>query len=249
MNYKIEHCNPFDGKHCNYWMKLEHCGRYLFAAEVLSKAGTFSVLDLSCAEGYGSDILASHGLNVAGGDIRKEYIMTASLRYPSVTFFCIDLDGEIPASLNSVNAVVCFETLEHLKRPKAFLRRLPTLLRSSGTLLLSVPNKRYEKTDENGKNYDPYHLHIFDKDELLSELSACGFTVLGVYGQPACNEMYAREHEAIKGGVMTQEEADGLHKYDRGSILGMSRIAGYPTEENVDASYSYIFVCRNDAKF
>ena len=44
---------------------------------------------------------------------------------------------------------------------------------------------------------------------------------------------------------MTQDEADALHKYDRDSILGMSRIVGYPTQSNVERSYSYIFVCKN----
>lgn len=245
MNYKIDHCDPFDGEQCNYWMKLEHCGRYLFAADILAEAGASSVLDLSCAEGYGSDILASRGLIVAGGDIQDEYIANASRRYPSATFFRIDLDGEIPASLDGADAVVCFETLEHLKYPEAFLNRLPSLLRSGGTLLLSVPNKLYEKTDEDGKNCDPFHLHIFDKCEILNELTSRGFTVLGIYGQAVCNDMYAREHAAVKNGALTQEEADGLYKYDRESIIGMSRIAAYPTMENTDGSYSYIFVCRN----
>ena len=113
MNYKIDHCDPFDGEQCNYWMKLEHCGRYLFAADILAEAGASSVLDLSCAEGYGSDILASRGFIVAGGDIQDEYIANALRRYPSTTFFRIDLDGEIPASLDGADAVVCFETLEH----------------------------------------------------------------------------------------------------------------------------------------
>lgn len=71
MNYKIDHCDPFDNVHCNYWMKLEHCGRYLFAADILAKANLHSVLDLACAEGYGSDILASRGLSVVGGIVSK----------------------------------------------------------------------------------------------------------------------------------------------------------------------------------
>lgn len=245
MNYKIDHCDPFDNVHCNYWMKLEHCGRYLFAADILAKANLHSVLDLACAEGYGSDILASRGLSVVGGDCKQEYVLSASVRYSSAAYLTLDMDEEIPISLNDADAVVCYETLEHLKRPFQFLRRLRTLIRRGGILLLSIPNKLYEKTDTDGNNYDPYHLNIFDKNQILSELSANGFTVCGIFGQAICNELYAREHELIKNKYLTQEEADELHLYDRNSILGMSHIVGYPTDRNIDCTYSYIFICRN----
>ncbi len=245
MNYKIDHCDPFDGEYNNFWMKLEHCGRYLFAVDVLKKEGVRTVLDLACAEGYGTDIIASNGFSAMGGDVQRAYIDSAERQYKSARYFCVDLDNEIPKDINGVDAVVCFETIEHLKKPFAFLNRLKTLVRKGGVLVLSFPNKIYERVDENGKNKDPFHLHIFEHDEIRQQLENRGFDVVDVYGQAICNDMYKREHDCIEAGYMTQDEADALHKYDRDSILGMSRIVGYPTQSNVERSYSYIFVCKN----
>ena len=47
-----EYCNPFDGIPQDFFVKLEHCGRYLYAFDTISN--TDIVADISCAIGYGS---------------------------------------------------------------------------------------------------------------------------------------------------------------------------------------------------
>lgn len=40
MNVNLEYCNPFDGNKENIWMKAEHCGRYLFASDLISESNS-----------------------------------------------------------------------------------------------------------------------------------------------------------------------------------------------------------------
>ena len=64
-----EFCNPFDEKPQNFFMKLEHCGRYLYALNNISKKDI--VADIACATGYGSDLLTQKAKFVVGADINN----------------------------------------------------------------------------------------------------------------------------------------------------------------------------------
>lgn len=248
MNYKIDHCNPFDNVKNNFWMKLEHCGRYLFAADFLIRKNVKNVLDLACAEGYGSNIIAGYGIKTIGADVNAKYIDIAKEKYKSrenLNFVCLDFNlREYPPEFDFVDAVVCFETLEHLKNPNVFLADISKFIKNGGYLIISFPNAAYEKTDEFGNNCDPYHLHIFDRKKIEEELVKNGMEILNVYGQSICNMIYTNEHYNVKQGILNQSEVDKLLKYNEKSIMTMSRLIGYPSKTEVELSYSFIYICR-----
>ena len=178
MKTNIEYCDPFDGEPENFWMKIEHCGRYLWAAERLSGEGCQSVADIACATGYGSRILSEKINQVIGIDRSTDYIERArrSTREGHIRYLCLDLDqSQLAQKLSDIDAVVCFETLEHLQHPLKALQEFHQCLRAKGLLLLSVPNERYEQLDENGQNLDPFHLHIFSPDDVKNLWNRRGF--------------------------------------------------------------------------
>lgn len=51
MDCKIDHCEPFDNKNENIWMKCEHVGRYLFAIDYFLNQPGKKILDVARAEG------------------------------------------------------------------------------------------------------------------------------------------------------------------------------------------------------
>ena len=244
MKVNVEYCDPFDGMEENFWMKVEHCGRYIWAAQWLRDKGCRTVADIACANGYGSRILAGAADQVIAVDRNKTYLSLAE-KDAVVKYICCDLDEEpLPEEIMNIDAIVCFETLEHLRKPEANLKAFSEYLSPGGTLLLSVPNERYEILDEDGRNKDPFHLHIFSKDTVLTLLENSGFYVEMILGQEICNRIVTRISELDKSGQVMKKETEKLWPYDRDKIEIMSRIFGIPDPLNIEESYSHIYICR-----
>lgn len=243
----IEYCDPFDGRQENFWMKLEHCGRYLWAADWLSEAGCEFVADAACANGYGSRLLARKLERVIGVDRSTAYLSLARQAGSAhnVQYLYSDLNqGRLPAQAAGLDAVVCFETLEHLSAPAAALEAFHRCLRPGGYLLLSVPNAAFEQLDPAGKNKDPFHLQIFTREDILARLEAAGFAVLETLGQDLCNRVVTRLSQLERDGVLSREGSEELWPQDGRRMLTLSLILGYPDREHVEDSYSHIYVCR-----
>lgn len=244
MKVNLEYCDPFDGTEENIWMKIEHCGRYLYACDRLVSIRSEMVLDVACADGYGTKLLASGCSHVCGMDINEKYLEQAKSRVESgkVAFVQVDFDHcPLPVDDRSQDAVICFETIEHVGNPEHLLREIYRVLKPGGFLMLSFPNAAFEKLDENGNNKDPYHKHIFQKGEIMSMLELQGFVFNGnLLGQSLCNIAYANLSKCQKEGLIVEEEADKLFLYDETSVRTYARFLGYPNDYQVDDSYSYI---------
>ena len=247
MKVNIEYCDPFDGEPENFWMKVEHCGRYLWAADWLYNEGCQNAADIACATGYGTRILAEKLKQVTGIDRSSEYIKKARLSTAEqhVSYLCLDLNqNPLPPELQGTDAIICFETLEHLQCPSEVLREFHRRLCKNGILLLSVPNEKYERLDENNQNLDPFHLHIFSPDDMKSLLVQSGFIILNILGQDICNRVVTKISEQSKAGVFSKEQAEKMWPHDKSGIRILSEIFGYPDVKNPEESYSYIYVCR-----
>ena len=227
-------------------MKAEHCGRYLFASDLISESNSapLKILDAACADGYGSQILSGRGRIVYGVDRSEDYLSIARSRDCDATFIRLDFDKQsFPFSDGELDVVVCFETLEHMEYPDRLVREFSRILRTKGTLLLSFPNAIYEKLDENGVNKDPYHKHIFKLDDIKHILFE-SFEIESVLGQFLCNQAYAMESATIKSEVLSQEAISSIYRYDPEAVMILSRTLAYPCASHVDESYSYIIIAR-----
>lgn len=244
MNYKIDHCEPFDGNEENIWMKCEHVGRYLFAIDFFEKQNSKKILDVACAEGFGSYLLAKNNFEVFGADINPEYVQTARKRSRG-TFIELDFEkDEFPKEFQEFDGCVCFETIEHLKNGQILLHKIHKSLKTGGHLVLSFPNSIYEKLDENGVNYDPFHERIFEKREMQDLVKAAGFEKIAEFGQSLCNMLYGAESDAVKNGRLSNQDIDKLFKYDENSIISFAKLLGYPNTKTLDESYSYIWILK-----
>src|SRR5512136_1560348 len=70
--------DPFDEKDLHLWMKLEHLGHYLFAADFLKQHKPRVVADISCGIGYGIPELGRISQTVIGVDSSQDMIGIAS---------------------------------------------------------------------------------------------------------------------------------------------------------------------------
>lgn len=146
-------------------IRADHVRRYVFAANRLRQR---KVLDLACGCGYGSWILHGSGNEVTGVDIEAEAITYAKRHYQGPTYLC--QAGE--ETKGQFDALVTFETLEHIADPKAVLAVQAPLV------IASVPNEeRYPFNPETFKDDKYPHLRHYTPKEFEELLESAGFTV------------------------------------------------------------------------
>ena len=153
-----------------------HFARYMFAKPFV--AGK-NICDIACGVGYGAYLLAQSAAGSVGIDISDEAIDWARTNFcgDNVSFYCADGSKDWPVD-ETFDVITCFETLEHVPDPDAFIKQLVTHLAPGGKLFLSVPNgPRDEKRANN-----PHHLHHFT-EIMLKELVGRYFAKPQFYGQ------------------------------------------------------------------
>jgi len=126
-----------------------HLARYEWAKEVLAEFSPARVLDIACGTGYGSFILASHlsDADVVGADYDSRAIELARQKYqrPNLSYtqgniVTWEREGQPEGqSLGGYDAIVSFDTIEHLLHREIALIRLTQHLSKDGILLLSTP--------------------------------------------------------------------------------------------------------------
>jgi SAM-dependent methyltransferase len=137
----------------------EHRARYHFGAQVVADK---EVLDASCGIGYGLEILSKGGAAaVIGVDLDPEAISEARSRFGEYAVALVEADlRKLPFEDESFDAVVSFETIEHVEEPEGALAELRRVLRPDGVLVISSPNPdAYVGGNE-------HHVHEFRPEEL-----------------------------------------------------------------------------------
>ena len=149
----------------------EHWHRYAFARGLV--AGK-RVADVACGEGYGSALLAGTAASVIGIDVaaetiehaRRGYAALANLRFEQASAVALPLPDA------SVDAVVSFETIEHLPQEDQprMIAEFGRVVAEQGVVVLSAPNPVEYSTARNYRN--PFHHHEPDRAELAALLAA-----------------------------------------------------------------------------
>lgn len=143
---------PSDG------LLLEHLARYQFSSYYIRG----KVLDIACGSGYGSHMLAvlvkKRIDQLIAVDFEPQTIRYAHKRYnhPRVEYQCENaIDPLLPQKLGTFDAIISFETFEHLQEEDQFLANLYDMLNPGGTLIISTPFGKGR-----GKPCgSPFHIH------------------------------------------------------------------------------------------
>lgn len=143
---------------------VEHLHRYAVAQEyVVDKR----VLDIACGEGYGASILSEKAAFVSGVDVDIEVINRAKVKYQKQNLEFLQGDAcKIPFEDDYFDLVVSFETIEHHDKHEEMLTELKRVLKSSGIIIISTPDKHYYSDARSFNN--KFHVKELYKDEFKS---------------------------------------------------------------------------------
>ncbi|MBS7542273.1 class I SAM-dependent methyltransferase [Ancylobacter oerskovii] len=145
----------------------EHQHRYAFAAGLIAGG---AVLDVACGEGYGAAFLARHAGRVVGVDLDAQAVAHAARRYAGIGNLGFEAGdvGALPFPDHSFDAVVSFETVEHVADPRRALAELRRVLKPGGTLIVSTPDRDVYSGVLNNRNQ--FHLAELSAGEFEGEL-------------------------------------------------------------------------------
>lgn len=159
----------------------DHKNRYDFACQVLHKYKPNNILDLACGIGYGSKMLADKlHCSVTGVDIDKGAIDYAQNHYKSGNVEHLCADAREIEFKQHFDAIVSFETIEHIDFDKQLLTKFYQLLAPGGTFICSTPNQDVMPFV---KEKFKYHIRHYTPSEIAQIITECGFSIVGTYTQ------------------------------------------------------------------
>ena len=180
-------------------IEFEHFHRYCLARDLCLG---LDVLDVASGEGYGSAILAGVARSVTGVEIDVTSVRHAeeSYRLDNLRF----LQGnalDLPLEDASVDVVVSFETLEHVREHESFVSEVRRVLRPGGTFIVSSPDRATYSA--RGEHFNEFHLLELTKAEFAALLSAHFANVTVLLQRP------------VLGSVIAASDGGGLRSYER----------------------------------
>lgn len=117
-----------------------HIIRYLVARDMLKWDN--KVMDVACGTGYGSLLFARHNCKVLGVDISPKAIAFAEKynNHKNIRWICDSIHNVPKFVKNPLDAIACFETLEHLPdRHEEILRNFKFVLKPGCPAICSIP--------------------------------------------------------------------------------------------------------------
>jgi SAM-dependent methyltransferase len=189
----------------NYWFRRHEVVYQRLAQRCAGR----QVLEAGCGEGYGADLIAGVARRVIALDYDEATVAHVRARYPRVEVVHGNL-AELPLADASIDVVVNFQVIEHLWDQAQFVSECARVLRSSGLLMVSTPN-RITFSPGRDTPINPFHTRELNADELTQLLVDAGFALValsGVFHGPRLAEMDARHGGSIIDAQIARAVAD-----------------------------------------
>ena len=154
MSVESERLDPDDAVEASL---QEHLARYRFARDHVRGR----VLDVACGAGYGTALLGA-----VGADLSLPTLRAARKRYPARY---VAADALRLPFARAFDAVVSFETIEHVPDAASFVAECARVLRPEGVFIVSTPNRELW-SPRSPRPCQRHHVREFNRREFLEVL-------------------------------------------------------------------------------
>lgn len=155
------------------YIAKQHIMRYVFASHLVQDK---TVLDIGCGAGYGSHYLACRADTVVGVDVSLHAVTYAKKNYVKKNLYFLQGNAlHLPFETNSFDVVASFETIEHIREYKNYVKEMKRVLTPGGIFICSTPHINYTR-------HPLYHVKEFYPEEFFQVLKMC-FDHVEEYGQ------------------------------------------------------------------
>lgn len=173
--------------------RIDDANKQLDVLEKYMKPGF--VYDVAASGGFFMKAAKDRGWDVNGNEISARAIWFAKENYDIYIAYGFLEELELRASF--YDAVVLWNSLEHMYDPKETLDICRDMLKPHGLIYIRVPDKQSIK--ELNKYYEPLHLYEFTGDCLAKHLENLGFKKIEIWpgrnpnsGVHHCDFLYRR---------------------------------------------------------
>ena len=162
-----------------FWRTSASLLQDLFLFHLPYQGKNQKLLEIGCGSGMNLRWAHEHGWDVYGLELSEQAVAEAHRQgFANVQRANIE-DAEFPAEF--FDAVLVNHALEHLYSPTAAIKRSSDVLRTGGTILITVPKFDSWPRYVSGKFWAhldlPRHLHHFTQPVLLKLIQDAGFAV------------------------------------------------------------------------
>lgn len=173
--------------------------RHLFAYEYAKNVLTCNsqVIEIGCGEGYGTSILSQYCKEIIGLDVEDNIIAHATKKYASNNCLFKTYDGiKLPFENNACDAVISFQTIEHVEKDIDFISESHRVLKNDGILILTTPN-RLNRLKPGQKPWNRFHVREYSPDDLNNILKTI-FKEVSIMGISGYGEVQNIELKRVK---------------------------------------------------
>ncbi len=152
------------------------------------------VLEVGCGTGRGLEILLNGSNSYIGLDKNGGLIKEHSDKYPESKFIECSVPPFPEVADNSIDTLITFHVIEHIKDHKAFVREIYRVLKPGGTAIVTTPNKKIRLAR------NPWHVREYTRNELRDVLATCfnDIQMKGIAGNEKVMEYYEENKRSVQ---------------------------------------------------
>ena len=168
--------------------------RHLIAYKEAAKIISGTVLEIGSGEGYGIMELASKADHYIAVDKYKTSISDELKAANNITFIETNVPPLKGIEDNSIDFVVAFQVIEHIKDDKGFLREIYRVLKPGGKVMLTTPNSLMSLSR------NPWHFREYTPEQMGEVLKSSfdEYELKGVFGNEKVMEYYHKNKESVR---------------------------------------------------
>ncbi len=168
--------------------------RHVIAYKEAAKIISGTVLEVGSGEGFGITELASRAEHYIAVDKYETFISKELQANNKITFIQTEVPPLKEIEDNSVDFVVSFQVIEHIKDDEQFLHEIHRVLKPGGKVILTTPNIMMSITRS------PWHTREYTPEQMgeILESSFDNYELKGVFGNEKVMDYYNKNKESVR---------------------------------------------------